>query len=231
MKEFQEYINRIINELDCTAIEKQELKLELLDHLNLLKKEYIDKGIPEQEAIQLSIKDFGKEKIIGSELNKSVSSLCKVLKKVFKVTWVIYILIVVWHLLINSTRLHFSYGINGYKSLNMVPFKQIGEYIINYNNYNFDIWFMNLFGNVILFIPFGFMLPLIHNKGKNIKSNIIFSFMFSLIIELMQYIFSIGVFDIDDIILNLCGSLIGFGIYKLLSILLKKHNLLYLIEE
>lgn len=227
MEQFRKYINQIVNELDCTEIEKEELKVEFLDHLNLLKEEYISKGRTEQESIELAITDFGKEKIIGDELNKSVSIASRVFKKVSKITWWIYILIVVWRLLINSRRLVLD---RGHRFFNIVPFKQIGEYILRYNRYNFDIWFLNLFGNMIIFIPFGFLLPLIHSKGKDIKSNIFFTLIFSFCIEGIQYILAIGVFDIDDIILNLIGSIIGFGIYKLFSKILKINNKEYLIE-
>lgn len=52
--------NRGINEAD-----KEELKLELLDHILLLKKEYHDKGLEENQAIDLALKDFGNTNAIG----------------------------------------------------------------------------------------------------------------------------------------------------------------------
>lgn len=71
--------------------------------------------------------------------------------------------------------------------------------------------FINIFGNIILFIPFGIYL-------KVFNVNIIFSLIFSLLIiillELLQYIHLIGIFDINDILLNYLGTICGYIITK-----------------
>ena len=83
----------------------------------------------------------------------------------------------------------------------------------------------NILGNIFLFIPFGLIAPCIFKKLKNLKLIIIVSLIVSSsieIIQLIEYIFSISVntriTDINDIILNVLGSFIGFYIFnKLIS--------------
>ena len=59
--------------------------------------------------------------------------------------------------------------------------------------------FLNILGNIILFIPMGII-------NKNISK----SFIIILIIELSQILLKKGIFDIVDIVLNMLGALVGF---------------------
>ncbi len=73
----------------------------------------------------------------------------------------------------------------------------------------------NILGNTVAFSPFGFFLPLLFRVCKRFKATILLSIGFSLLIELVQLIFCLGSCDIDDIILNVFGSLLGYGVYRL----------------
>lgn len=70
----------------------------------------------------------------------------------------------------------------------------------------------NLLGNVILFIPFGMLSPLLFSWMCKPQRILILTLLFSFIAELIQFYFQIGVFDIDDIILNTLGSIIGYNL-------------------
>ena len=71
--------------------------------------------------------------------------------------------------------------------------------------------------NVLLFIPFGLFFPL-----SRFKYIFLTGILYSLLIEICQYIFRLGLCEIDDVISNVFGALIGF--WLLLGInLLKKH--------
>ena len=79
----------------------------------------------------------------------------------------------------------------------------------------------NILGNILLFLPFGLITPYIFKKLKNLKSMLITSLIISCSIEtiqLIEYILSISentrITDINDIILNVLGSFIGFYILK-----------------
>ena len=72
---------------------------------------------------------------------------------------------------------------------------------------------INIFGNILIFVPFGF-LGIVFPKLNNFWS-LILDFLFAIIIiESLQYFTRLGVFDIDDVILNTVGVAIGFWIYR-----------------
>lgn len=68
--------------------------------------------------------------------------------------------------------------------------------------------------NVIMFIPFGILLPLLWKKGTGLKETVFISFLFSLLIEVSQ-LFNFRATDIDDLLMNTLGGLIGYLIYHL----------------
>ncbi|WP_312822139.1 VanZ family protein [Epilithonimonas sp.] len=79
---------------------------------------------------------------------------------------------------------------------------------------------VNIFGNILMFVPFGF-LGIVFPKLNQFWI-LILDFLFAIIlIESLQYFTRLGVFDIDDVILNTVGVAIGFWIYQLFE---KKFN-------
>ena len=90
---------------------------------------------------------------------------------------------------------------------NFIPFKEMFRY-----EFGSRLFFKNVIGNMIMFMPYGFFIGYFLKINKN-SSAIVLSIITSLTIELTQL--KIGrVFDIDDILLNIIGGLIGFTIYK-----------------
>lgn len=75
--------------------------------------------------------------------------------------------------------------------------------------------------NVILFVPFGFFLPLLYKKYHHIKTVVLTGFLFSLSVEIVQ-MFGWGSTDINDLITNTVGACLGYFIYKLLSKVTRK---------
>ncbi len=72
---------------------------------------------------------------------------------------------------------------------------------------------VNLIGNIVMFVPFGF-LGWIIPKFKNLKI-LLFSFLSVLVlVEALQYFTRLGVFDLDDLLLNSLGVCIGFWLSK-----------------
>ncbi|KHF39292.1 hypothetical protein LQ50_16475 [Halalkalibacter okhensis] len=101
-------------------------------------------------------------------------------------------------------------------SHNFIPFSTIGMYFLNFGSYNFYTWFYNTLGNILLFIPFGMFLALFFPKVTRVWA-IIIILLFSFLIEAMQLISHLGVFDVDDIILKTVGGFLGFLIFNLLN--------------
>ncbi|MFA5360149.1 MAG: VanZ family protein [Patescibacteria group bacterium] len=102
---------------------------------------------------------------------------------------------------------------------NYVPFKTIFSYIGGEPTW--DIAIRNLGGNVLLFAPLGFFVPLLR-RSSAWKSVLIAALIISTALEIIQGIFKVGVFDVDDILLNIFGAIIGFGIYVCLKLVFAK---------
>lgn len=89
---------------------------------------------------------------------------------------------------------------------NYIPFKEMLRY-----DFGSDLFFRNVIGNMIMFIPYGFFISYVLKNKKPIIT-IILTFIVSLTIEITQSLIG-RVFDIDDIILNVLGGSIGFVLY------------------
>lgn len=101
----------------------------------------------------------------------------------------------------------FRHGRYFSRSLNLVPFHQIFA--------SSGIGDLNIYGNIILFVPLGIYL-MFYIKNKKIMKSLGAVFGISLFFESFQYAAAIGATDIDDIILNFTGGLLGIICYKIL---------------
>ncbi len=139
--------------------------------------------------------------------------------------FIIYVLFVVRTLFLDNRMLngYRYYLLQGY-NYNVIPFKTITTYITRYEHYNFNTWFNNLFGNIILFIPLGFSTPYFSGKIRYLKRFLLLIVVVTVILEVSQMLLHAGSFDIDDVILNSLGGIIGFIIYKTCLALLKKFK-------
>ncbi len=93
-----------------------------------------------------------------------------------------------------------------YGNNNFVPFREIFRYSIGSAKF-----IKNILGNILLFIHFGFFSSY-YLKNKRMSLNVILTLITSLTIEVVQYYIG-RVFDIDDIILNILGGIIGFLLF------------------
>ncbi|WP_312749962.1 VanZ family protein [Epilithonimonas hominis] len=94
-----------------------------------------------------------------------------------------------------------------------VPFETINDYTTNVIKWDKIEFIKNIFGNIILFIPYGF-LGILYPKLNQFKWLFLTFFITINIIEFSQFYFKRGYADIDDVILNTFGAAIGFLIYK-----------------
>lgn len=102
-----------------------------------------------------------------------------------------------------------------WSSSNFIPFKEMLRY-----RFASSLFFRNVLGNMLMFIPFGFFVSYFL-KLKKPYSILLLSLLISSTIETTQLLIG-RVFDVDDIILNVVGGVVGFAVYKLFSIL-KEH--------
>lgn len=102
------------------------------------------------------------------------------------------------------------------KEVNLVPFHTIQSYV-QIEGTTFLSAMRNLIGNVIGFVPFGFFAGLLIFKRPTWLKVIGATFMCSLFYETIQYIFTLGLFDVDDLLLNTLGGAIGYGCYWIMK--------------
>lgn len=99
--------------------------------------------------------------------------------------------------------------IAGQYSFNLIPFKEILRY-----EFGSHLFIKNIVGNIILFMPYGFFIGHFLKK-KQFKLVLIISLITSMVIETIQLYIG-RAFDLDDILLNVGGAIIGFTFYKLI---------------
>lgn len=99
---------------------------------------------------------------------------------------------------------------------NFIPFKTIFYYLFSASDMSFNVRIANLAGNVIGFMPFGFLVPILSRKFLNLKVIALATFCLSLAFELTQLIFRFGSFDVDDLILNTLGGMLGYFVIFLI---------------
>jgi len=95
---------------------------------------------------------------------------------------------------------------------NFIPFREIMRYKVGTK-----LFFRNIFGNVLLFMPYGFFTGY-YLKIRKPWISIILVMVASLSIEITQLIIG-RVFDVDDIMLNLIGGILGFYVYHILDLI------------
>jgi len=111
--------------------------------------------------------------------------------------------------------------LEGLGTANFTPFKTIKMYI----DYAYKLNSVeNLAGNVLVFVPFGFLFPMVAQEGNRFFVMLLNAFVFVLGIETFQLFSAFGAFDVDDILLNCLGAAVGFGIYKGIGFVRKKRK-------
>lgn len=103
-----------------------------------------------------------------------------------------------------SVRQQFANG-------NFVPLKTILNYISGEPTWNIAI--RNIVGNIILFIPLGLFVPIIYRRLITLKHVLVIAFLLSVALESAQGLLRAGAVDVDDVILNVLGAVVGYGIF------------------
>jgi glycopeptide antibiotics resistance protein len=114
--------------------------------------------------------------------------------------------------LIRIGELRLNFGGTQRGPANLIPFKSILPYLLGEKG--FLIAFVNLLGNILALLPMGFLVPNIFSNFKW-KQVFVLAVASGLVVESTQFFLAIGIFDIDDVILNGLGVIIGFGIFNL----------------
>ena len=136
---------------------------------------------------------------------------------------ILYLSFVAWRMFLHAFSGYYRFT-SKVPEYNLIPFKTIIVYVKGFHNYNLDVWVYNLFGNVAVFIPLGFLLPFVLRRNRSLGKVLLSSFLIILFAETMQLVLRVGVFDVDDIILNLVGCIIGYSVFGLINRIFCRGN-------
>ncbi|HVU46275.1 MAG TPA: VanZ family protein [Terracidiphilus sp.] len=111
---------------------------------------------------------------------------------------------------VGHVRLRFAGPHTG--PVNLVPFKTIFPQLIGHGNRL--IYMVNLMGNIIPFMPIGLLAPLVF-RSISWQEALVLGVLTGLTCEVMEVVFRIGIFDIDDVMLNALGVTAGFAVFAM----------------
>lgn len=121
--------------------------------------------------------------------------------------------------LIRVGGLMFDFGGTQAGETNLLPFKTIWPYLTG--EFGLLIGGLNIVGNIIFLIPLGLLLPKLFSRINQLRVLLI-AVLFCLAIELTQVYFKIGIFDIDDVLLNMFGVMVGYWMVVYMPVVWRK---------
>jgi glycopeptide antibiotics resistance protein len=131
----------------------------------------------------------------------------KLIMSVSRLLFVLYLILLAYFLFFSE---HYGRTISsGEYRYNLTLFKEVKRFIEYRDVIGPEAFIVNIFGNVLAFAPFGFVLPIISPDNRKLLNITLLSLEFSLTIELLQLIFKVGIFDVDDLLMNTIGGFIG----------------------
>ena len=121
---------------------------------------------------------------------------------------------VVLYFVLFSDRLGRVEGYSTYR-YNLIPFEEIRRFILYRDYVSTEAFLLNLLGNLLVFFPVGILIPLWRTKKTGCIRIMLYTFLFTLSIETMQLITRVGVFDVDDLLMNTLGGIGGWVCYRI----------------
>ena len=143
--------------------------------------------------------------------------------------FIIYCFVLVYVLFLSrGTRDGFTFAEYMRRFTNFIPFKTIVEYVQRYIDGYRNLSVRNLLGNFVLFMPMGVLLPCVIRKLDRFWKVTLTVLGMVVMVEIVQGILRVGSVDIDDVIFNVVGAMIGYGLIRLPFIynFFKKINLI-----
>ena len=138
-----------------------------------------------------------------------------------KVLFILYIGFIIYFLIFSDW-----YGRTGEMSeyhYNLVLFKEINRFWQYRDQVGLFAMFTNLFGNVLIFMPFGFFLPMA-SRYHSLFSTVFWSFGVSFCVETFQLLTKVGCFDVDDLLLNTIGGMAGYIVFAVCAAVRRRHD-------
>lgn len=139
-------------------------------------------------------------------------------------TWVVLTLysatVIYWMFLGFGRVVHYG----GALQYNLVPLRTISLYFDLNNGLSLFSRLVNLLGNVVVFIPFGALIPLVKLRPISWARISMYAALCILLLECLQMLLHVGSFDVDDLLLNLIGIWIGYGWVRIIGFTRNKEG-------
>lgn len=138
-----------------------------------------------------------------------------------KILFVLYIIFVFYFLLVSEL-----YGRTGEMQeyhYNLVLFKEIKRFWNYREQLGMFATVTNLVGNVLIFLPFGFFMPMA-SRHRSFLNTSFYSLALSLIVEVSQLFLKVGCFDVDDLLLNTIGGMLGYITFTVCNVIRRNHG-------
>ena len=145
----------------------------------------------------------------------------KKIRALGKVLFVLYIGFLIYFLFLSDW-----YGREGVLDeyrYNLELFKEIRRFIVYREQLGVFAVFSNLFGNILIFLPFGFFISMA-GKTRGFFKTLFYSLALSRCVEVLQRVTRVGSFDVDDILLNTVGGVLGYIIFVICNLIRRKYH-------
>ncbi len=196
MREFDDYISSIIGNLSVSKNKKNEMADEYRDHLEMLKRDYINNGLADEEAVEKAIKSFGDSNKLKIKLSHNLHNYRSIPNIMFGIIFTVLLFVAGRDIPVPSIFMS-----------------------ADFMSRNLNIFILFLMVSISLFIPFGFFLPILLKKAGKVRNTVLASLLLSPFIGIFLCI-DLGLrkeFIIADITGGLIGSAIGFTVLILVN--------------
>ena len=142
-------------------------------------------------------------------------------RTVGKILFVLYIFFLLYFLIFSDW--YGRSGIGEEYRCNLVLFKEIRRFVEYRETLGLFAVFTNLFGNILIFVPYGFFIS-VASHSRGFLKTVFYSFVLCFGVEIFQLFTRVGSFDVDDILLNTLGGVLGYILFMICNRIRRKHD-------
>lgn len=137
--------------------------------------------------------------------------------RIWRVLFGAYCVLMLW-LLFHRTGYVAGIPYRDQLKMNLIPFETIRLFtrLLDHPDFRRDA-IINLGGNVIMFIPLGFLLPKVFPRLDRLGKVLLTTAAVITIVEVVQLFTLLGSCDTDDLMLNVIGAAIGYGFHRIIN--------------
>lgn len=145
----------------------------------------------------------------------------KIFRRFGKVLFVFYIIFLLYFLIFSEW--YGRVGVSENYRYNLELFKEIKRFLMYRKELGTFAVFTNLFGNILIFVPYGFFISMASERTRFLKS-FLYSFVLSFCVEIFQLITRVGSLDVDDILLNVLGGIFGYVSFRICNKIRREYH-------